>query len=404
MKPVPEVSPKSVPEPARARIEMLDAIRGFALFGILLMNLEAFNGPILGAIGGIDSGLQGLDYWADALIYVLVQGKFWTLFSLLFGIGFAVMHDRARIAGVDFEAIYRRRLFFLMVIGLAHLWLIWEGDILFSYAVAGFVLLGWYRSGSDFGLPAIIAWFCAPLLLLAGIGILNGTDPKADGYFGKELAEQARILGSGTYADVMRWRIGKFGQDLASTLFLLPMTVAMFALGVRFYRQGLANPPACTDPAISRFGAWIWCCGLFLMLLSVWIAPEIDPTKTDGVFAAINSLNLLAGALMCVGMYFGLRWSWTTSTGRRLLQPLAPMGRMALSNYLAQSLVCTLVFNGYGFGAYQQLGRVWHIPFALALVATQAVFSRIWLQRFTMGPVEYLWRWATYRKRPKFVS
>jgi uncharacterized protein len=177
-------------EQAAVRIDMLDAIRGFALFGILLMNLEAFNGPIIGAVSGIDSGLKGLDYLADALIYILVQGKFWTLFSLLFGIGFAVMQDRARTACVNFEALYRRRLLFLMLIGLCHLWLIWEGDILFSYALAGFVLLGWHRSGSDFGLPAIIVWFCTPLLLLAGIGVLNGTDPQADGHFSKTLAEQ----------------------------------------------------------------------------------------------------------------------------------------------------------------------------------------------------------------------
>ena len=80
------------------------------------------------------------------------------------------------------------------------------------------------------------------------------------------------------------------------------------------------------------------------------------------------------------------------------------MGRMALSNYLAQSLICTLIFNGYGFGAYQQLSRAWHIPTAIAVIACQVMFSRFWLQRFSMGPVEYFWRWATYGKRPKFVS
>lgn len=386
------------------RIDMLDAIRGFALFGILLMNLEAFNGPIIGAVSGIDSGLRGPHYLADALIYIFVQGKFWTLFSLLFGIGFAVMCERARQAGGDFEVIYRRRLLFLMLIGLCHLWLIWEGDILFSYALAGFVLLGWQRSGGDFGLPAIVAWFCAPLLLLAGIGVLNGSDAGAGGDFSKELAEQVRIIGSGTYVDVVHWRIGKFGQDLVSMLFLLPMTVAMFALGVRFYRQGLAKPLPEADSASSRQAAMLWCSGLLLMLLSVWIAPEIDPTRSDSLFAVVNILNMLAGGLMCVGMFFGLRWCWATSAGRQVLQPLAPMGRMALSNYLAQSVICTLIFNGYGFGAYQQLPRAWHIPFALALVAVQAVFSACWLKRYSMGPVEYLWRWATYGKRPKFVS
>lgn len=391
-------------EQTAVRIDMLDAIRGFALFGILLMNLEAFNGPIIGAVSGIDSGLRGPDYLADALIYILVQGKFWTLFSLLFGIGFAVMQDRARIAGMNFEAIYRRRLLFLMLIGLCHLWLIWEGDILFSYALAGFVLLGWYRSGADFSLPAIVAWYSAPLMLLAGIGMLNGSEAGADGHFSKELAEQVRVLGSGSYSDAVRWRIGKFGQDLASALFLLPMTVAMFALGVRFYRHGLAKPPPEAGPAALRQAAPLWCSGFVLMLLSVWIAPEIDPTRTDGLFALINILNLLAGGLMCVGMFLGLRWFWGTPSGRRCLQPLAPMGRMALSNYLAQSVICTLIFYGYGLGHYQQLPRAWHIPFALALVAVQAVFSAWWLKRFSMGPVECLWRWATYGKRPKFVS
>ena len=100
-----ESEPSNMPKQGPARIEMLDAIRGFALFGILLMNLEAFNGPILGAIGGIDSGLQGLDYWTDALIYIFVQGKFWTLFSLLFGIGFAVMVEGARVAGTDCPSV-----------------------------------------------------------------------------------------------------------------------------------------------------------------------------------------------------------------------------------------------------------------------------------------------------------
>lgn len=387
-----------------ARIDMLDGIRGFALFGILLMNLEAFNGPIIGAMSGIDSGLQGIDYLADALIYVLVQSKFWMLFSLLFGVGFAVMLERIRIVGGCFEAVYRRRLFFLMLIGLCHLWLIWEGDILFSYALAGFVLLGWQRSGGDFGLPAIIAWFCTPLLVLAGIGMLNGAGSEADGHFNRLLSEQIQIMGSGSYAEAVQWRIGKFGQDLASNIFLLPMTVALFALGVRIYRQGLAMPLPQADSASLRHAAMHWGAGLLLMLLSVWIAPEIDPTGSDSLFAIINILNLLAGALMSVGMFFGLRWCWATPAGRRILRPLAPAGRMALSNYLTHSILCTLIFYGYGFGFYQQLPRVWHIPFALALIAAQAVFSAWWLDRFSMGPVEYLWRWATYGRRPKFVS
>lgn len=404
MQPVAEAALKSAPEPAGARIEMLDAIRGFALFGILLMNLEAFNGPILGAVSGIDSALQGLDYWADALVYVLVQGKFWTLFSLLFGIGFAVMHERARLDGADFDAIYRRRLFFLMLIGLAHLWLVWEGDILFSYALAGFVLLAWQRAGGEFRAWSIALWFSVPLLLLALIAALATPTDAGDGRFREKLAEQAGLLATGSYADVVRWRIGKFGQDLASTLFLLPMTVAVFALGVRLQRAGLAS----ALPQMARRD-WLsaavpWLAGLGLMCASLAIAPEIDPTRSDAVFAIVNGLNLLAGVLMSAGMYLGLRCLWANAAGRRALQVLAPAGRMALSNYLAQSLLCTLLFNGYGLGHYGQLPRAWHIPFAMLLMAIQVTASVWWLRHFRIGPLEYLWRWATYRRRPKFVS
>lgn len=403
MMPVPETSRNSAPEPARARIEMLDAIRGFALFGILLMNLEAFNGPILGAVSGIDAGLHGIDRWADALVYVFVQGKFWTLFALLFGIGFATMHERAG-ASAGFEAMYRRRLFFLMLIGLAHLWLVWEGDILFSYALAGFVLLAWQRAGGEFRIWSIALWFSVPLLLLALIAALASPTDAGDGGFREKLAEQAGLLATGSYADVVRWRIGKFGQDLASTLFLLPMTVAVFALGVRLQRAGLASalPQAARRDWLSAAVPWL--AGLGLMCASLAIAPEIDPTRTDAVFAMVNGLNLLAGVLMSAGMYLGLRCMWANAAGRRALQVLAPAGRMALSNYLAQSLLCTLLFNGYGLGHYGQLPRAWHIPFAMLLMAMQVTASTWWLRHFRIGPLEYLWRWATYRERPKFVS
>jgi uncharacterized protein len=118
----------------------------------------------------------------------------------------------------------------------------------------------------------------------------------------------------------------------------------------------------------------------------------------------VNIINMLAGLLMCLGMFFGLRWLWSRPWFQARLALLAPLGRMALSNYLGQSLICTLIFSGYGLGYFQQLPRAWHIPFAIAVIAVQTLFSTWWLARFSMGPVEYLWRWLTYGKRPNFVS
>ena len=124
-----------MPITANQRIEALDVVRGFALLGIFLMNIEWFNRPISSLGEGMPTGLTGLDWWASWFVLYFVQGKFWTIFSLLFGMGFAVMLTRAERAGREFKIVYLRRVLALAVFGAAHFILLWAGDILFSYAV-----------------------------------------------------------------------------------------------------------------------------------------------------------------------------------------------------------------------------------------------------------------------------
>ena len=385
------------------RIDMLDAIRGFALFGILLMNLEAFNGPIMQAMSGIDPTLHGLDRIADAFIYIFVQGKFWTLFSLLFGIGFAIMYDSAARSGGDFRRIYKRRLWALLAIGAAHGILVWEGDILFTYALAGFVLLWRMKSDTPPRLVRILMVYCAPLAMLALAGAMAGNhDDGAD--IAKMMAEESRFQGHSPYLATLQWRAGYFLQSLGNLVILLPMAAAVFALGVRLHRLGWSRPASSADDGGGRAAIYCYLAGLALMLASISISPDVSPVRIDAVFATVNILNMLAGLLMCLGMFFGLRWLWVRTWFQKRLALLAPLGRMALSNYLGQSLICTLIFSGYGLGYFQQLPRAWHIPFAMAVIAAQAAFSTWWLSRFSMGPAEFLWRWLTYGKRPNFVS
>jgi uncharacterized protein len=295
-----------------------------------------------------------------------------------------------------------RRLFALLVIGLIHLLFIWEGDILFSYALAGFVLLWLLKLGRTNTLTSIMIWYCSPLLLLAIWGYLTPSEANTQALM-NEIANETLIFGHSSYGEVVQWRLSKFVNDFLSILFQLPMTVAMFMLGVLLYRSNLVKP--LSNPSLKSlcYAVLLWVSGLMLMLLSVWIAPEINPVNNDWLFAKINILNMLAGPLMCLGYFFGLRYLWTINWSQRILQNFAPLGKMALSNYLSQSIIGTFIFYGYGLGYYQQLPRAWHIPFALGLVYFQILFSAWWLNRFTMGPIEYIWRWLTYGKRPKFV-
>jgi uncharacterized protein len=385
------------------RIRFLDAVRGFALLGILLMNLEAFTGPFLGALTGINMELQGINRWADAFIYIFVQGKFWTLFSMMFGISFALMYERAKSRGGDFKSIYKRRLFALLAIGFIHYVFIWEGDILFSYALGGFILLWLLKSEKPIRLIKIIAWYVAPLVLIAVFGLLLSASSEP-GKFSKELAEQALMQGHGSYSEVLLWRLGLFGKSFGDLIILIPMVVAMFLLGARLYRSGKLSPLI----QFERTNLWppvlLLVTGISLMLISINIAPNINITNIDQTFAKVMVLNLLAGPLMCLGYFFGLRVLWSIDGFRNKFILFAPLGQMALSNYLAQSIICTLIFYGYGLGYFQQMPRAWHIPFAFSLISLQILISRWWLKRFTMGPAEYVWRWLTYGKRPKFVS
>lgn len=391
------------PHASPERIAWLDAVRGFALWGILLMNLEAFAGPYLQAMSGVDPTLSGVDRLADAFVYVFVQGKFWTLFALLFGVGFALMQDGAQRARADFTLVYSRRLMALAAFGLAHALLLWEGDILFTYAVAGAVLLWRVREGGVPRASRIALAYAAPLLLIAMMGLLDAgpAEPQA---LAEAIARDARTQGASSYAEVTAWRVDKFLQNLGGLVVVLPMAVAMFALGVRLHRAGFTRPPERATRADALRALAFFAAGLALTLAGTGISSSVDPLRIDLRSAAVTILNLLGAPMMCLGYFFALRWLWGRAAGRRLLERLAPAGRMALSNYLGQSLLCTALFYGYGAGLFGQLPRAWQIPFACAVFGAQLAFSRWWLARFGMGPMEHLWRRLTYGARPKFVS
>jgi uncharacterized protein len=385
------------------RIDMLDAIRGFALFGILLMNLEAFTGPITQAMTGINAQFVGADRWADAFIYIFVQGKFWTLFSTLFGVGFALMFQRLQARGADFLGIYLRRLSALLAFGLLHALLIWEGDILLVYALAGFGLLLFFQQPGAPKIPTIVLLYSSTLLLIGLSGAYGGTSETAGQDLLRQISKEAAMMAHGSYAEVLQWRAQELLSAMAFNVIFLPMVIAMFALGARLYRTGKVLPPA--EFSAKAFGnaLLLWLTGLTITLASVGVAPEVNPLAGGPVFAKVFVLNAIGSLLMCLGYFFLCRSLWPLPRLQRAMAKLAPLGRMALSNYLLQSIICTLLFNGYGFGFYQQLPRAWHIPFAIVLISMQALFSTWWLKRYSMGPAEYIWRWLTYGKRPKFV-
>lgn len=403
------------PVAANERIETMDVLRGFALLGILLMNIEGFVGPLMESLTGVNARFTGADRTMDAIIYVLVQGKFITLFSLLFGMGFAVMLERAQARGGNGTVLYARRLLALLGIGLVHGLLIWSGDILMSYALLGFVLLLFFRRTPVSRLPKWgIAACLLPLLLLwlwAASVQMAQNDPQAAAEMQKGMAKQGQDIlamiesqrqayGSGTYLQAVAQRSADVGFMLFGLMFFGPMVLGMFLFGAWFVRSGTIRDPGTRLPLFRRLLTWGLVLGLPLMLWSVWTHPTSSFSEMSLGSAAAQTAGQIANILMCFAYFSAIVLLMQRPAWRARLNWIAPAGRMALTNYLMQSVICTLVFYGYGLGYFEQLPRAWQPVFVLAVFVLQVLLSRWWLSRFRYGPMEWLWRWLTYLERP----
>ena len=470
------------PVAIRERIQTLDVIRGFALLGIALMNVEFFNRPIGDLDAGMPAGVVGIDYWAGWFVHVFVRGKFWTMFSLLFGMGFAVMLTRAEQAGRGFFAPYLRRTLALAVFGALHFIFLWTGDILFSYA-AGAVLLmlvfyskprillwlgvlllalaaAFGAAGSvghelpwqpmlGFGIPLLLfgvvayslrrwplsglraaglALYLIPALAMTiGGAAMIGQPPQAEQdrlaqveaktpeqkkalaesleqraeqreEHARDLADETRLMSTGSYADATAWRAQSFVKHLGQTVGFAVIVLGLFLLGAWFIRSGVMADPA-AHLGLFRKMAWIGIpLGIGLSLAGAGITMTHVRGQNDGAFqlasglAFLGSLPASLGYLGAVVVLFHGRW-------RNRLAQLAPVGRMALSNYILQSLLGTLFFYGYGLGQWG-LPRSQQVLYVLVVFAMQVLLSRWWLSRFRFGPLEWAWRWITYGKRP----
>jgi uncharacterized protein len=390
------------------RIEAMDVLRGFALLGILLMNLEGFVGPVMASGSGLDPALIGMDRTVDLLIYVLVQGKFYTLFSLLFGMGFAVMSQRAEQAGRPFAGVYWRRGLVLLGIGVIHALFIWAGDILMMYALCSFLLLAFrtlpYRWYVWMGLVAYVMPIGFMYLMGAMGSLLSGTEgwDKMIGEIGKQMhvlidAERT-AYGSGTYVEATLQRLKSTGMALSNITMFGFIVFGMFLIGAWFVRSGAIARPQ-EFPRLYAGLRWVALpVGLLAMLGSVVLEPTMDFASFDLRISTAFALQMMANLLMCLGYVAWIVRALASPVWQRPLSALAPAGRMALTNYLMQSLVCTWIFYGYGLGYFEQLPRAWQPVFALALFSLQVLASHLWLSRFRFGPMEWLWRSATYLK------
>lgn len=392
------------------RFEILDVLRGFAILGILLFNMGAFSGHDLHP-AALDPDLWGGAYERPARLFInlFIHGKFYSLFSFLFGIGFAVLMQRAEARDGGATQLLKRRFVGLLLIGLVHTFLIWFGDILTVYALFGFALLAFRRQPDR----ALIRWIAALLLcpiVIYGVGALGAIasglspGPGADSGMGALppfLAAAVEHFRSGGYLDIVRGNVAftAGGWVRRLMLFMLPRIFGMFLLGYLAGRRGLYRDLEAERPLLWKVLQLALLVGLPASAGYAWLmerAIYLPPTPTGWLMTTLESVGT---PLLSLGYVAGLSLAWLNPGMQRALSLLAPVGRMALTNYLLQSVIGIAIFYGIGFGLLLRVGLVHGLWMALVVFTLQVVLSHLWLKRFAFGPVEWGWRQFTYRKR-----
>jgi uncharacterized protein len=463
--PAPSVLAPIVPT---ERIDLMDVLRGFALIGILLMNVEWFNRPIAELLR-LDTTLTGVDHAVAWTVKIFVEGKFYKLFSLLFGMGFAVMLTRAEAKGLPFTAMFLRRMGALFLFGVLHMVLLWNGDILHDYAVGGLLLLGWValfrwrrlrRFNTDrflrrFSLIAIALPLVVGSVVGFGYGLTHDpseargawqerqqTEPRVEAMLAeakagkrdltaepktkekvdldklsvarriekraetqarrraqhdKEVAEEIKTFKQPSYGVATRYRAEQTLRRLARTpFFALFILLPIFLFGFWLIRSGVVSDPEPHLPGF-RIVALVGLLFGFIFSVGAYTIIHHPVTQLVNAFSAIGFMMTLLGQLLMTAGYVAFfvlvmhRARW-----RERLRWLAPMGRMALTNYLMHSLILTTLFYGYGFAQFGRISRAPQMLLVVAIIAFQALFSRWWLSRFQYGPLEWLWRSITY--------
>ena len=401
------MSQRALPVESSERIESLDVLRGVALLGILLMNIRSFAMPGAAYMNPTAYGdLTGVNWGFWLMTEIFADQKFMALFSMLFGAGVCLFADRAAQKATAVGRLHHVRMFWLLLFGLAHAHLLWFGDILVPYAVSGCVVF-WFRNRSPrVLLIAGVAFLLVPVLMAVGAGLTIDAWPEEQraemrGWWHpsqQSLSEELATYRLG-WVDQLghRSEMALMFETMMLLQFFLWRASGMMLIGMMLYRLGVLS---CERSNAYYRNMILIGGGLGLTLTTVGAISNIQAgfdwkhsMFLGGQWNYVGSIGIALA--YCAGVMLLVR----SSALRGLVRRLGSAGQMAFTNYLLQTVICTLIFYGHGLGYFGQAERWQQALVVLGVWAVMLVLSPWWLARFRFGPMEWLWRSLTYWRR-----
>lgn len=393
------------PVVAGERLETLDALRGFALLWIFTFNVFVFSGYEFLS----DKQVRALptfliDTTFKFLRHLFIENKDFALFSFLFGIGFGLLASRAEQAGRSVVPAFLRRQGVLLAFGLCHAVLLWGGDILVIYAVLGLFLLPFLHRSPRTILIAAVVIYLLPIPLYALSMVIR---PPAPYQIAAAWTGQPNLYGiwmdafaHGDYAQVVKGNLAflSFWWTMFACNLYWPDVIGMFLCGLFVGRTRLIQRIE-ADPSLLP-GRWIVRAGIvgiagnIVFAILTYRGVYYPPSAAGMVLTLVQYTTV---PLLCFFYMGGLTWLYQRPASRRYLKPLVAVGRMTLTNYLLQSVLCIFIFYGIGLGLFARVGAALAVAVAWVIYTLQVLFSRWWwAQGFAFGPAEWLWRRLSY--------
>jgi uncharacterized protein len=385
------------------RVHTIDALRGIALFGILAVNIQGASWSLGGpTLGQFDEMTTLLDRVALLFTAFFLEFKFYPIFCFCFGYGFAVQTRKWMLRGQDAGALFVSRLTFMLLFGIFHGIFLWFGDILARYALTGFILRYSIRKGPRELIRAIKIW--AVLTLLATLilgGLISVAMTSADELANmnatlmKEIAAAKTIYTTGNYIDITRQRATDFTAITASFIYILPQIMLLFLLGALTSQMGWLKvseqSPGKHHALLKRIFIFTLAVGLPINIaytMKAWTMAQaftVDTSMLDlfvSTLAPIFAFTYISGAALIAH----------NRVGATLIALFAPAGKIALTNYVFQSLAMSFLLYGYGFGLGARLRQGELLLLSIAIYIVQLALSHLYLRVFRQGPLEWIWR------------
>lgn len=389
------------------RIASIDVLRGFALLGILIMNIQSFSTIEAAYLNPTAYGdLSGVNRWVWTLSHVAADGKFISIFSMLFGAGIVLMAARAEAGGVRPRGLNTRRNVWLIIIGLLHAYLLWYGDILFTYGVCALIAFAGRKASPKKLIITGVVVFSVAFLLFMLFGFSLRFWPEENraqslkNWLPSEEAISAELAAyRGTWLEQMAARIP--AAIALQTFVFLAMegwrVCGLMLIGMALFKTGVFSAERSKRFYLAMIG------GGYAVGVPLVIAGVVKNFAAGWAFEYSMFLgsqyNYWGSLFVALGHTGAVMLAFRSGLFGRLRRVLAAVGRMALTNYLMQTVICTTIFYGHGLGLFGYVERKYQIVIVLAVWAVQLIYSPIWLRHFRFGPAEWAWRSLTYGRR-----